>query len=126
MQCLSFGVANGEAENERSICITKWNRRDDDNVPWGEWLWHVIAEGILRIRSLDERIWRWECLAVIDLVNVLHVLVDRNATDVLEWQSEPERTIRCSVQGDVETIVTDQNVQLERVSCKLVTTINFD
>lgn len=97
MQDFTSSIAHGEANNKGAIGVAKGNRCDDQHMTGCEWFRHVVAEGVVAIGELHRWIGRWKRLPVVHLVNILDVLVDNNAADLVEWQAESERAVGCSV-----------------------------
>lgn len=122
VQRLSGRIALSEPKDERSVCIAKRNRCDDNDIARSEGLRSVVTERVLQVSALDGWVWEREGLSVVDLVNVLHILVHRNAANVLEGQSELERAVGRPIDGDVKTIVAHQDVDLESVPWKHIQT----
>lgn len=116
VQCLSSGSPLGEAYNKGPIDIAKRNSRDHNDMARSEWLRCVIAEGVIRVPVLDEGIGKGIRLSMINLVDILNVLVNRQAADVVQWHPELECGVCCSINCDVETIVAHKDIHLESVS----------
>ena len=57
----------------------------------------------------------WERLTVVNLLDVLDVPVHREATNILKGHAELKGAVRCPIYGNVEAIVTGQDVDLEVV-----------
>lgn len=115
MQGFSSRFALGESNNKRSLDIAKWDCGYNNNVARSERFRHIIAERITEIRGLDERIWGWKGLTMIYLMNVLHILIDGQAPDVVDGQSKLERAIRGTVHRNVELLIANENINLEGV-----------
>lgn len=126
MKRLSLRVRLRKSNDKRAIRIAKRNGRDHEDMSRREGFRDIVAKGVIRIGDLHRRVRRWKGLAMVDLVDVLNILINGQATDLLEGQPELVSAIRCAIQCDVEAVVTHEDVDLECVPynshqmCKLV------
>lgn len=115
MKRLSLRIGLRKAEYKRPKGIAKGNGRYDNYVARRERFRDVITKRVLALRGLDERVGEGEGLPVIDLVDVLYVLVHCQATDIVQGHAELKGAVRSPIDGNVKSIVTDEDVHLERV-----------
>lgn len=116
VQRLLLRGALRKAHDKGPVGVAKRNGGDHNDMARDERFRGVIAEGVVRLPELDERVGAGVRLSMVDLVDVLHVLVNDQAADVVQGHAELVGGVRGPIYGDVEAIVAHENVHLKGVA----------
>lgn len=110
-------LAVEEVNCEITLRISKSHRVQDNHLSFGQRSRGVIGEGERTFSHVLSRIRRWIGCDMICPADVFHVLEDLKHFHTIQRHPEEKVAIVLAIQGDMESIVIDENNDGEVLAC---------